>query len=162
MLIELPHAAGCLVCGRHNPHGLHLSLHVNVDDSTVTCAFTPQPHHVGFEGIVHGGLLATVVDEAMVWSATWTGRLFCVCGEMSIRFRNRARVGVPLIATARIESARPKLILASSTITAPDATIIAQATGKYIPVSPDESRRMLDSLLPDPATAQAAQLLRRV
>ena len=159
MLLELPHAAGCLVCGRHNPHGLHLSLHVNTDTGAVTCDFTPQPHHVGFEGIIHGGLLATVVDEAMVWAATWTGRLFCVCGEMSIRFRTRAKVGVPLLATARIEAARPKLILVTSTITSVDNALVAQATGKYVPISAEESRRMLDSLLKDPATAPACHYL---
>ena len=79
--IELPHTAGCLVCGRDNPHGLHLSLHVDPDSGIVTVDFIPLAEHIGFEGIIHGGVLATVLDEAMVWAATWAGRRFCVCGN---------------------------------------------------------------------------------
>ena len=84
-MIELPHTAGCLVCGRQNPHGLHLHLHVDEATGAVETRFTPSAHHIGFEGIVHGGVLATVLDEAMVWAATWRGRRFCVCGEMNTR-----------------------------------------------------------------------------
>jgi acyl-coenzyme A thioesterase PaaI-like protein len=159
-LLELPHAGACLVCGRHNPHGLRLSLYVNTDDNVVTCDFSPQPHHAGFEGIVHGGLLATVADEAMVWAATWTGRNFCVCGEMAIRYRARAQVGMPLTTVARVESARARLVMATCIIYGPDEVVVAQAMGKYVPMPPDQSRRILDSLLPDPSTAAAAALLR--
>src|SRR5258708_40331323 len=94
--VELPHTRGCLVCGRENPYGLQ--LHRDVDEQTgiVSCQFTPEPRHIGFEGIVHGGLLATVLDEAMVWVATWSGKRFCVCGELNVRYRQSATVGQPL------------------------------------------------------------------
>ena len=52
--------------------------------------------HIGFEGVVHGGMIATVIDEAMVWAATWAGKRFCVCGEMSVRFRRPSVVGEEL------------------------------------------------------------------
>ena len=60
--MELPHTAGCLVCGRQNPHGLGLSLHVDEGSGVVSVEFAPRPEHIGFEGIVHGGVLATVLD----------------------------------------------------------------------------------------------------
>ncbi len=56
----------------------------------VETRFLPAIEHVGFEGIVHGGAIATVLDEAMVWAASWHGKRFCVCGEMSVRFRQSA------------------------------------------------------------------------
>src|SRR5437899_391243 len=49
-LLELPHTPNCLVCGRANPHGLHLSLHVDPASNLVTTTFTPTPDHIGFEG----------------------------------------------------------------------------------------------------------------
>ena len=73
-LLQLPHTAGCIVCGPLNPHGLHLSLFVDPATAPSTPTFTPQPAHIGFEGVVHGGVLATVLDEAMVWCATWSGQ----------------------------------------------------------------------------------------
>src|SRR4029450_2695085 len=93
--IELPHTAGCLVCGRQNPHGLKLSLHVD-EGGTGGAEFTPRAEHIGFEGIVHGGVLATVLDEAMVWAATWAGRRVCVAGGMTGRFRRRGTGGGPV------------------------------------------------------------------
>src|SRR5207253_656525 len=48
-LIELPHTAGCLVCGRQNPKGLHLHLHVDEATGAVETRFTPGSEHIGFE-----------------------------------------------------------------------------------------------------------------
>src|SRR4051812_40117448 len=93
--LQLPHTPGCLVCGRNNDFGLKLSLFVDPATGVVSVDFAAEPQHIGFEGIVHGGLIATVIDEAMVWAATWNGKRFCVCGELSVRFRRPAQVGEP-------------------------------------------------------------------
>src|SRR6187402_2741918 len=133
--IELPHTAGCLVCGRQNVHGLGLSLHVDEASGVVTVSFTPRPEHIGFEGIVHGGVLATVLDEAMVWAATWAGKRFCVAGEMTVRFREPARPGDRLLCTTRVEQSRSRLITTTGEITRiGDRATIATATGKYVPL----------------------------
>src|SRR5215468_2142526 len=116
-MLELPHSNDCLVCGRINPLGM--KLHLLVDDATgeVRCHYTPQPEHVGFEGIVHGGALATVVDEAMVWAATWRGKRFCVCGELTVRFRQSAVVGQTVIIVAKVDFSRFTLIETSARVT---------------------------------------------
>ena len=88
-LLQLPHTAGCLVCGRDNPHGLRLDLHVDPETGIVRIEFAPRREHIGFEGVVHGGVLATVLDEAMVWAATWAARRFCVCAELTTRCGKR-------------------------------------------------------------------------
>src|SRR5690348_467563 len=134
--MELPHTAGCVVCGRENPHGLRLDLHVDPARGVVSTSFTPRPEHIGFVGIVHGGV-ATVLDEAMVWAATWSGRRFCVCGELTVRFRASARIGRALRIKARVDSARPKLIQTSAEARDADGELVATAVGKYVPVPPD-------------------------
>ena len=158
-LIELPHTSGCVVCGPRNPHGLHLHLFVDPATGIVQVPFTPIPEHIGFEGIIHGGVLATVIDEAMVWAATWAGRRFCVCGEMNVRFRQSAAVGQPLTITAQIESQRPKLIQTSAKITG-SGGLLATAGGKYIPVSGDRHEAFVATLIDEPATQDAAAHLR--
>src|SRR3954468_15305649 len=107
--MELPHTPGCLACGRENPHGLHLHLHVD-PAGVVTTRFVPSEHHIGFQGVAHGGVLATVLDEAMVWAASWAGRRFCLCGEMTVRFRQPALVGMPLVIEARVEVNRSRIV----------------------------------------------------
>jgi len=159
--LELPHTPNCLVCGRNNPHGLHLSLHVDPITGVVTTTFVPTKDHIGFEGIVHGGVLATVLDEAMVWAATWHGKRFCVAGEMSVRFRQSANVGEPLLVTAAIDLARSKLITATGEVRrAADNTLLTTATGKYVPLPDDRNRAFVATLVDDPQTAQSAALFR--
>ena len=159
-LLQLPHTAGCLVCGRQNPHGLKLSLDVDESTGVVSVLFTPRPEHIGFEGIVHGGVLATVLDEAMVWAATWAGKRFCVAGEISVRFRRSAGVGEPLRVATQVESARPRLIQTSGTVTDRSGAVLAEATGKYVPVPPERHRHVLTTLVDDPSTARAASVLK--
>lgn len=163
--MELPHTAGCLVCGRQNPHGLRLSLHVEEAAGAVRTEFTPRPEHIGFEGIVHGGVLATVLDEAMVWAATWSGRRFCVAGEMTVRFRKSAAVGQLLRVETRVEGAGkrpgiPKLIHTAGVIVDDAGATVAEATGKYMTVPPERHRAVVATLVDEPATAAAAARLK--
>lgn len=157
--IELPHTHGCLVCGQANPHGLQLHLHVDPENGVVRTEFTPGPHHIGFEGIVHGGIVATVIDEAMVWAATWSGKRFCVCGEMSVRFRQSVEVGKPVLVTARVELNRAKLITTTCEVTSGD-TVHATATGKYVPLTAADSEKFVATLVDEPATTESARLMR--
>ena len=160
-LLELPHTAGCLVCGRDNARGLNLSLFVDPASGIVHVDFTPRAVDVGFEGIVHGGFLATVIDEAMVWAATWSGKRFCVCGELSVRFRRPAAVGEPLHLEARVEFARPKLIQTMATVRTPDKSVVCAGEGKYVPMDRESSQRVTGTFVDNPATAEAAALLVR-
>jgi acyl-coenzyme A thioesterase PaaI-like protein len=158
--LELPHAAGCLVCGRANPHGLHLSLRVDPSSGRVSCDFVPNHHHVGFTDVIHGGALATVFDEAMVWAASWSGRRFCLCGEMTVRFRRKSGVGGKLHFIAEVESARPRLLRTTSRCLDETGQLVADATGKYVPLPAGESREFLDALIAEHGTRAAAEILR--
>jgi acyl-coenzyme A thioesterase PaaI-like protein len=159
-LLQLPHTAGCLVCGRDNPHGLKLDLHVDSDTGVVRIDFTPRPAHIGFEGVVHGGVLATVLDEAMVWAATWAGRRFCVCGELTTRFRREAAVGRALIIEAKVESNPPRLITTSGEVRdAESGDLVATGTAKYVPVPPARNRAFVQTLVPEEATRETARVL---
>src|SRR5688572_3816864 len=159
-MIELPHTAGCLVCGRQNPHGLHLHLHVDESTGEVETHFTPKPEHIGFEGIIHGGVLVTVLDEAMVWAATWRGRRFCVCGEMTVRFRKVAEVGKPLIIRASVESTRGKMSQTSGRVLDHAGNERASAEGKYLALANGRHEAFMATLVDESSTAEAARKLR--
>lgn len=159
--MELPHTAGCLVCGRSNVHGLQLSLHVNGEDGEVWTRFVPRAEHIGFVGIVHGGILATVLDEAMVWAATWHGKRFCVAGEMTVRFKNSAEVGKAVMVRARVESARSRLITAVGRIVGEDGSLIAEASGKYVPLDDERNRAFVATLVEEEGTREAGALLKK-
>ena len=158
---ELPHTRGCLVCGRENPHGLHLHLHVDEESGVVRCGFTPLGTHIGFEGVVHGGILATVLDEAMVWAATWSGKRFCVCGELSVRYRALAKIGEPVTVEAKIVSARPRLIQTDGVILDSDGNVLATATAKYVPLPAEKNREFVATLVDEPGTETTTRAMRK-
>ncbi len=160
MVIELPHTAGCLVCGAQNARGLHLSLFVEGETGVVTTEFTPRGEEIGFSGIVHGGVIATVVDEAMVWAATWAGKRFCLCGELTTRFRRSAEVGQRVLVEAKVEFRNPRLIQTVGMLKDESGRILATASGKYVPVSVDQNAGFMATLVDDPRTAVAAGMLR--
>jgi acyl-coenzyme A thioesterase PaaI-like protein len=159
-LAELPHTRGCLVCGRENPHGLHLHLHVDPETGIVTCLFTPKPEHIGFEGIVHGGILATVLDEAMVWAATWSGKRFCVCGELNIRFKALATIGEQVEVRAKVVSSRPRLIQCEGSIVDLPGNVLVTSSAKYVPLAADKNRAFVATLVDEPQTAQTSRELK--
>lgn len=159
-LLQLPHTAGCLVCGRDNAHGLRLDLYVDPDGGRVSTEYLPGGQHIGFEGVLHGGVLATLLDEAMVWAATWSARRFCLCGELAVRFRQPARPGEALRVEAWVTTGRPRLILTEGRVVDAAGTVKATATAKYVPMDRAAHEAVLRSFVPAPETAAAADVLR--
>jgi uncharacterized protein (TIGR00369 family) len=156
---ELPHTPGCVVCGRENLHGLHLSFHVNADTGAVSAEYIPRREHIGFEGIIHGGILATILDEAMVWAATWAGKRFCVCGELNVRYRQSVPIGAQLRVEAKIDAMRSRLIETTGAIVDSAGTVYCTATGKYVPVSQQRNTQLVATLVPEPAVESAMKVL---
>jgi acyl-coenzyme A thioesterase PaaI-like protein len=157
--IELPHTNGCLVCGKSNPHGLKLRLHVQPESGLVSTEFVPKPEHIGFDGIVHGGVISAVMDEAMVWASTWRAKRFCFAGEFTVRFREPLKPYQAARVEASVEFSRPKLIEATAKLFDFGGRLIATASGKYLPVSPEQHAQFVKTFVIEPTTAPAAAAL---
>ena len=85
----------CFGCGTRNPHGL--KLHFRIEDKRAVAEFQPRAEHQGYPGLVHGGLIATALDEAMGW-AMYTLGVWAVTGKMEVKYRQP----LPLDATATV------------------------------------------------------------
>jgi acyl-coenzyme A thioesterase PaaI-like protein len=157
--LQLPHTNDCLVCGRLNPHGLKLDCFVDPETGVVKALFVPQQHHCGFAGVVHGGLLSTVLDEVMTWAATWSIKRFCYAGEMTVRFRQNVRADEPLQVEANVEQARSKLVLVDAKLVDSSGALVTTATGKYVPVSAEQHQRFVATLLDVSATRETLAAL---
>jgi len=64
-ILKLEDDRMCFCCGSENPIGLKLAFEATPEGRMRT-AWTPRREHQGFKDIVHGGLVATVLDEVMV------------------------------------------------------------------------------------------------
>ena len=154
--LNLPYTRDCFVCGAHNPHGLHLRFRREGDE--VRADFTPQPHHAGFRGIIHGGIIATALDEAMFWAAATTTKRFCVAAELNVRFVKKVSVNQELIVIAKLEADRGKLWHSSAELRGTDGVVYARATCKQLPMSVAEMKHAAVDFLPDPTTVAGIKL----
>ena len=147
----LPHTKGCFVCGLNNPHGLRLDL---VSDSQVVeCRFQFRPEHCGFRGTVHGGLIATVLDEAMAWVIGVHARRFAYCAELNTRFLAPAAPGVEFFLRAElVENKRGKLFVTESSLRdVATECVLAQASGRYLAIPAARHAEMLADFAEDPS-----------
>jgi acyl-coenzyme A thioesterase PaaI-like protein len=154
--VHLPYTQNCFVCGAHNAHGLHLRFRREGDE--VRAEFTPQPHHAGFRGIVHGGILATVLDEAMFWAAASRTKRFCLAAELNVRFVSKVAVGQKLTVVARLDADRGRLWESSAELRDAQGVVCARATCKQAPMKPEAMKDAAADFLSDPATEEGRKL----
>jgi uncharacterized protein (TIGR00369 family) len=96
----------------------------------------------GWEGIAHGGILATLLDEAMAW-ATATREMFGFTARMTIEYRKPVPVGVPIRVEGRIVEAKRRVIRTEASILDPaTGEELAHAEGVYVAAPEDRAREM--------------------
>lgn len=122
----------CYVCGRDNPAGLRVDFEIDRNAGSIRGTFTPEASHQGFEGIVHGGILSALLDEAMAKLAFSLG-INAVTAEMTVKFRSPAAPGDRLLITGRLTEESRRLIEAESKIET-GAVVVAEAKGKLLRV----------------------------
>ena len=136
----LPHTHSCFVCGESNPAGLNQRF--ETDGNIVRARFVPRAEHVGFKATVHGGLIATLLDEIMVWACAVRTKKFAFCAEMTVRFLNPLKPGQEVFATGELVQDRRRMFEAKAEIRDGAGTLFATATGKYLPIKNAELAEM--------------------
>lgn len=119
----------CMACGAHNPRGLHMQF--RQEGEYYVCDFTPERYHQGWEGIVHGGILATLLDEVMNNLLSRNGEPVATA-ELTVRYREPAKTGVPLRVRAWMTRERPPLWEAAGDITDADGRVVATGTARLM------------------------------
>ena len=115
----------CFGCGKENPIGLKLK--VEQEGKTVKAEFTPNEHHQGWSGIVHGGIITTLLDEAMGYAAL-SENVCCVTAKMQAKFKRPALINEPLIITGSVAKNEGKLLETKAAVSLTDGTLVAEGT----------------------------------
>jgi acyl-coenzyme A thioesterase PaaI-like protein len=140
---EVVRYRGCFVCGQDNIIGLNLNFHS--DGETVRTKWFPDRRHEGYKGIVHGGLLAAVLDEVMI-KAILAKDIRCVTASMEVKYKAPAEVGDELLFEGRMTEQKGRIILTVGWARNSKGVVVAQATGKYMKVPGDLDKRLATSL----------------
>jgi uncharacterized protein (TIGR00369 family) len=122
----------CFVCGAQNATGLRMEF--RHEGERVVADFLPEEAFQGFPGVVHGGILASLLDETLSRTALLHGE-WVMTGRLEIRYRQPAVVGQMLRVSAEIEQRRARMVVARGAIVlaADPETIIAEARGTFLP-----------------------------
>jgi uncharacterized protein (TIGR00369 family) len=114
----------CFCCGKKNTDGLRMEFEHQDGEVRTTISFAKR--FQGYNGIVHGGLLSTVLDETMVTLLNRMG-ILAVTGELKVRFLSPLSVGQAVEIRAWLLGSRGRIFRVSASASLPDGTEVATA-----------------------------------
>lgn len=123
----------CFVCGQDNPAGLRIPFQLE-PDGAITAIWTPATTLEGFRGIVHGGVVTTVLDEAMSKAIAATGRE-ALTAELRVRFRQPVQSGASFNIRGWIVTSARRLIAAEASLSGPTGAEHAHAWARFLALS---------------------------
>lgn len=132
--------AHCFGCGLENPNGLQLNG-FSVDGDSVTAPFAPDPTFAGFEGVLHGGIVATALDEISAWAAMLTHGVFVFTAKIDVRYRRQAPSEAVFTLKGTVTERRGKRLTIHSEL-AHERHLVAHAEGLFVvarSISPEET-----------------------
>jgi uncharacterized protein (TIGR00369 family) len=127
-IVLAPH--NCFACGTLNTHGLHLELHAGDDRCWTEIALDRR--FEGWDGIAHGGIVCTLLDEVMAWALV-DHDLWGVTARMSVDFKRPVPIGRPVRAEGRVTGVRRRLVDAAGVLVdAASGEVLARAEATYM------------------------------
>ena len=125
----------CFVCGRDNPGGLQLKFEYPAP-GTCRATFTPPRKFQGWQGILHGGIVSTLLDEALAHAVGGPvrggGGSGAVTAEITVRFKKPVKIGQQVILEGKVVSDKGRVVECVSSIKDSDGNELASAEGKLV------------------------------
>jgi uncharacterized protein (TIGR00369 family) len=133
-----PH--NCFACGTLNTHGMQLEIHIEEGRSWTELRLDKR--FEGWEGIAHGGILCTILDEVMAWSLVGADN-WGVTARLAVDFKRPVPVGRTIRAEGWVTELRRRLVTtAGSIVDVADGTLLASADALYVAATPERKREL--------------------
>jgi len=121
---------GCFVCGQGNDRGFKVSVVVDKEKGEATFTTIIPSHLQGWQGVAHGGILATLLDEVCVYAARTLGDQL-VTAELTVKYHKPVQTETPLVLRGRVIGRRRRLVEAEGFLEI-DGEVYAEATSKVV------------------------------
>ena len=126
MRVQVTYDRRCFGCGVENPQGLQLQFENDGDQVSAEAELSAT--YQSWQGIIHGGVVALLMDEAVGWAA-WHAGHPGVTGKLEVRLRQPLKVGERVRIVGRVERIQRRLVYTTSTVTrTSDGSLVAEAT----------------------------------
>jgi len=130
--MELENDEMCFVCGKRNQDGLQLDFEL-VGEDGIRTEFTPHKRFQGWKDILHGGIIATILDEVMV-NVAYLRKIMAVTVKLEIKLRKPVAVGERLIFRGQILNQGAKTLDVKAWAEQESGAVVAEATGLLMKV----------------------------
>jgi uncharacterized protein (TIGR00369 family) len=133
----------CFVCGPNNPIGLKLVF--LSEGLKAWTDYVPEQRFEGYKGILHGGIVATILDEVMIKAALAQG-ITCVTASMEVRYKAPAFLSSRFHFEAEVTTIRGRIIETVGTMVDEKGNLVAEAKAKYMKVPAELQAKLNESL----------------
>ncbi|MCO5217491.1 MAG: PaaI family thioesterase [Thermomicrobiales bacterium] len=142
----------CFGCGALNPAGLHLQFYATDEPDTIWASWLPTVAFEGYGGMIHGGIICTLLDEIMTWSL-YSKNLWAVTAKMQTSFRKPVVVGQPVRLIGTVTRVRGRILEVHGEIRSEaDDVLLAEADATFIRVPESQADEWTERYLIESAT----------
>ena len=138
-MLKQPNSRHCFVCGLENEVGLKLKFYETAPGEVEVRYVVPE-HFQGYPGVVHGGITAALVDEAL-------GRVhmdsnpekvrFMYTAKMTVQYRKPVPTGKPIKIVARAVKSRQRSAFSEAQVFGPNGDLLIEAEAILLDVPPE-------------------------
>ena len=140
---EIVKYSGCFICGDKNPIGLTVRFYEK--DGGASAEFVPKEGLEGYQGLLHGGILASLLDEVMI-KAVLLKNVYCVTAELLVRYKKPVKVSERLPLFGYIEKENGRIYTTRGWVKNQKGELVAEGEGKYFVPKPEEVEKLKESL----------------
>ena len=127
----------CFVCGNDNPDGMHLEFSLDEESRQAICHFNLPRRYTGPPGHCHGGIIATILDEAM-GKVNKFRNVLALTSSMEIKYLKPVPLGQPLIAVGFEQSVEGRRHTNVAEIRNEQGEVLARSTGVFVAIDPEK------------------------
>jgi uncharacterized protein (TIGR00369 family) len=129
-LLDVNTDSACFVCGGDNPIGLQVEFTIDSKQNRASAKLTIGTNFQGWQGVVHGGIIAALLDETAIYACRQLSKTAVTAG-MSVRYKHPVRVDCQVSLLAEVVSVRRSIAVVKSSLTV-DTVIMAEAEVKVM------------------------------
>lgn len=125
----------CFACGKNNPDGMRLRFSYDEKRDCYVCRFRLDKRYTGPPGHCHGGIIATILDEAM-GKVNKLRQVVAVTAEITVNYLKPVPLNKPLRVESREVSVKGRRHINMAEILNKDGDVLARSRGLFIAIDP--------------------------
>lgn len=130
----------CFVCDPANEAGLHIAYYLEEDVGRVVAEYTPSGAHEGAPGVVHGGVVGAILDDAMAWAVNVLSGSFGLTRRGEVEYSRIVRPEQPYIVTAWISEIAQRRAATTAELRDAEDRICCASKAEFSLISHEEAQ----------------------